>query len=77
MTTTGGELDGAMHSVWLHGNWRWLTQNMTTPQREAAADAVDRYSAILMAGADEEPARTDRWWAEATQISDSRFANHE
>ena len=37
-------LEAAMHSVWLHGNWRWLTRNMTTEQREAAADAVQRYS---------------------------------
>ena len=66
MTAGGGdlELDGAMHSVWLHGHWRWLTQNMTTEQREAAADAVDRHSAILMAGADEEPACVDRWWVD-------------
>lgn len=38
---------GALHSVWLHGDWRWLTRNMTTEQREAAADAVERHSATL------------------------------
>lgn len=40
-------LDAAMHSVWLHGDWRRLTGRMTTEQREAAADAVDRYQAVL------------------------------
>ena len=57
-------LDGAMHSIWLHGNWGWLTGNMTTEQREAAADAVQRYSDHLGAS-DEEPREpiTDlRWW---------------
>jgi hypothetical protein len=39
--------DAAWHSVWLHGNWRWLTKNMTTPEREHAADAVARYSDYL------------------------------
>lgn len=40
-------LDAAMHTVWLHGDWRRLTERMTTEQREAAADAVDRYRAVL------------------------------
>lgn len=39
--------DAAWHSVWLHGNWRWLTKNMTTPEREHAADAVARYGDYL------------------------------
>ncbi len=38
------ELDGAMHSVWLHGNWRWLTSNMTTEEKEAALAAVVRHN---------------------------------
>jgi hypothetical protein len=44
---SGGEpnpLDAAMHSVWLHGNWRFLTSQMTTEEREAAADAVQRHN---------------------------------
>lgn len=57
--------DGAWHSVWLHGDWRWLTRNMTTEQREHAADAVARYSAYL-AQQDNEPGRGEpedlRWW---------------
>jgi hypothetical protein len=56
--------DAAWHSVWLHGDWRWLTKNMTTPEREHAADAVDRYSAHLNAeDSDLEAEITDlRWW---------------
>lgn len=59
------QLDAAMYSIYLYGNWRNLTRNMITPYREAAADAVDRYAAHLKAldpklegwivGA-------DRWW---------------
>jgi hypothetical protein len=59
--TMSDELDGAMHSVWLHGNWRWLTQNMTTPEKEAAWAAVQRYSAAL--APDEEPLSDEwAWW---------------
>ncbi|BCK73966.1 hypothetical protein Srufu_079190 (plasmid) [Streptomyces libani subsp. rufus] len=54
--------DAAWHSVWLHGDWRWLTKNMTTAEREHAADAVQRYSTHL------EPDEPDidglRWWRE-------------
>lgn len=53
-------LDSAMHSVWLHGNWRWLTKNMTTEEREAAADAVDRYGTTLDPSEPREP--VSRWW---------------
>ncbi|MFK0288275.1 hypothetical protein ACIQVL_48560 [Streptomyces sp. NPDC090499] len=63
---TGGQPlpgDAAWHSVWLHGNWRWLTKNMTTPEREHAADAVNRYSAHLNAEDPDLEEITDlRWW---------------
>ncbi|MFD9443452.1 hypothetical protein [Streptomyces sp. NPDC060001] len=57
--------DGAWGSVWLHGNWKWLTKNMTTPERELAADAVARWSAALHAeDEDLEAGEPDglRWW---------------
>lgn len=58
--------DGAWGSVWLHGNWQWLTKNMTTPERELAADAVARWSAALD---DDDPEEGEpdglRWWREA------------
>lgn len=52
--------DAAWHSVWLHGNWAWLTKNMTTPEREHAADAVQRYSSHLEP--DEPEIDGLRWW---------------
>lgn len=57
-------LEAAMHSVWLHGNWHWLTQKMTTEQREAAADAVQRYSDWLIRDEDEQGSNVLdlRWW---------------
>jgi hypothetical protein len=58
-------LAAAMHSVWLHGDWRWLTRNMTTEEKEAAADAVEQHS---KAAHDEdetwEPLTGLRWWRE-------------
>jgi hypothetical protein len=57
--------DAAWHSVWLHGNWRYLTKNMTTTEREHAADAVQRYDNYL-AAIDEDADRGGidglRWW---------------
>lgn len=57
--------DAAWGSVWLHGNWQWLTKNMTTPERELAADAVARWSAALNAeDEDLEAGELEglRWW---------------
>ena len=60
-------LDSAMFSVWLHGNWRWLTSNMTTDQREAAADAVQRHD-VWISAQDDDLDRISgadlRWWRE-------------
>lgn len=53
-------LDAAMHSVWLHGKWRWLTRNMTTEEKEAAADAVDRHNATWPEA--DRGALVERWW---------------
>jgi hypothetical protein len=57
--------NGAWHSVWLHGDWRYLTKNMSTPQREYAADCVAAYSRYLEtvdgAGREGEPEGL-RWW---------------
>lgn len=60
--------DSAWGSVWLHGNWGWLTRCMTTPEREHAADAVARWNAVL-AAIDNDPDRGEpsglRWWRTA------------
>ena len=59
--------DDAWGTVWLHGDWSWLTKCMTTPEREYAADCVARWSARL-AQDDGEPERGEpdglRWWRE-------------
>ncbi|MCU1613693.1 MAG: hypothetical protein JWO98_1233 [Frankiales bacterium] len=57
--------DAAWGSVWLHGNWRYLTKQMTTPEREHAADAVARWSAALNADdqdLDDGEREGLRWW---------------
>lgn len=58
----GDVLDGAMHSVWLHGKWRWLTSKMSLEEREAAADAVLRYSASLYDDSKQLDPQSVRWW---------------
>jgi hypothetical protein len=60
-------LDAALHSVWLHGDWHWLTRNMTTPEREAAWAAVKRHSALLIPG---EPLdEADAWWRAPEEVT--------
>jgi hypothetical protein len=56
--------DAAWGTVWLHGNWRYLTSKMTTAERETAADAVARWSAALHAGDPDIEVEPEglRWW---------------
>ncbi|MFF0055711.1 hypothetical protein ACFYRI_15100 [Streptomyces microflavus] len=59
--------DSAWGTVWLHGKWQWITKNMSTTERELAADAVARWSAAL--NADDENLEAGepeglRWWRE-------------
>lgn len=58
-------LSAAMSSVWLHGKWRWLTRNMTTPEKTAAADAVDRAHAAIKDDDECAAIRAERWWLDA------------
>lgn len=44
---TDRDLDAAMFSVWLHGDWFFLTRSMTTEEKDAAADAVRRHEATV------------------------------
>lgn len=57
--------DEAWGSVWLRGNWRSITRQMSTPPREHAAAAVLRWMHALDA-ADGRPPREEpkelRWW---------------
>jgi hypothetical protein len=60
------DLDAACFSVYLHGDWRWLTRNMTTDQKEAFADAADRHEATWPD--DDRGTRMDRWWRDDAPI---------
>lgn len=57
--------DSAWGTVYLHSNWRYITSQMTTPERERAADAVERWNVSLNA---DDPYIDDmdqtelRWW---------------
>jgi hypothetical protein len=72
------ELDGAMHSVWLHGDWFWLTRHMTTPEKDAAADAVERYarSAHDPDDGEWEPIPSLRWWRNTPDNPGDRAAHN-
>lgn len=61
--STEDPLDGAMHTVWLEGDWYDLTQRMSPEHREAAADAVERYSEHLHPGGG---VILERWWRDET-----------
>lgn len=60
--------NGAWFTVWLEGKWSWITQKMTTEQREYAADCVAAYNRYL-AECDNDLERGEpdglRWWREA------------
>lgn len=45
--------------LWLYTNWRYITRNLTTPQRELWADAIDEWH--LSMG---EENKIERWWRE-------------
>jgi len=56
--------DAAWGSVWLYGNWRYLTEQMTPEEREHAADAVARWSAALNSDDPNRDGKLEglRWW---------------
>jgi hypothetical protein len=64
--------EDAWSTVWLHGNWRYLTSQMTTPAKEMAADHVARWMAEMDA-ADRCPARAEpeelRWWRRCDDVA--------
>lgn len=55
-------LDAAMHTVWLHGDWFWLTRSMTTEEKEAAAAAVRRHDVGTGEPGGPIDDRELRWW---------------
>lgn len=56
------ELEDLLGEVSLYIDWHYVTRQLTTPQKERFADAVQAASARLNAGT-EVPARSpERWW---------------
>jgi hypothetical protein len=55
-------LAGALGSLWLYVDWRWLTKQLTTEEKEAWATCVERWSADVNEGSTETPVVADRWW---------------
>jgi hypothetical protein len=48
-----------LHAIWLYVDWRKVTRQLTTEQKDLWADAVEAFSEILHPG---DPAEADRWW---------------
>lgn len=56
------EFQGLLGSVSLYIKWKYVTKQLTTPQKERFADAVDAWSADLNDGTAAPPALAPRWW---------------
>ncbi len=55
------DLENLLGCIELYVKWRWVTKQLTTPQKERWADAVEAWSARLNDGTDE-TTHVDRWW---------------
>jgi hypothetical protein len=56
-------------AVWLYIDWRWITTQLTTEQKELFADAVDAHGQRVAAEEGPmwgEPTRVCRWWRDDT-----------
>lgn len=56
-------LEDILGNVWLYIDWRYVTKQLTTEQKERFADAVDAWSQRL--NDDDGRSVTDRWWRDA------------
>jgi hypothetical protein len=53
-------------SLWLYIPWRFVTSQLTTPQKELFADALDAFHARANAeDPDLDAQPVDRWWKDA------------
>lgn len=57
-----GRYEDLLGCIWLYINWRYVTKQLTTPQKEMFADAVEAWSARLAADDGEQGGKADRWW---------------
>lgn len=59
----------------LYANWRYITSQLTSREKEVAARAVERWSRELNGDdPDVEPMQADRWWLCPTCGIESRLA---
>jgi DNA-binding transcriptional regulator PaaX len=57
------EMRELLGSIWLYVKWHFVTKQLTTPQKELFADAVDAISRARQIEDGEEPRSVaDRWW---------------
>jgi hypothetical protein len=61
MPFLGEPYEDLLGDIHLYVNWRFVTRQLTTPQKEMWADAVEAWSARLNAGTGE-TTTVDRWW---------------
>jgi hypothetical protein len=61
------DLQDILGSVWLYINWRYVTKQLTTPQKEMFADAVEAWHQDLNSDDPEyaQAWKIDRWWRDA------------
>jgi len=60
-----GPYEDLLSSIWLYIDWRYVTRQLTTEQKELFADAVDADSARVAAQegpAYGPPSKAERWW---------------
>ena len=56
------DYEDLLGAISLYIPWRFVTRQLTTPQKELLADAVDAWSARLNAGDPAWVHPADRWW---------------
>lgn len=58
---------GLLATIYLHVGWHSLTKQLTTPQKEMFADAVDAHFAWMSVTDRWDPPAgpVDRWWRDA------------
>lgn len=56
-----GPYEDLLASIWLYIEWRYVTTQLTTEQKELFADSVDRSHERTHDGTDE-PSKAERWW---------------
>jgi hypothetical protein len=69
------EYEDLLGSIWLYIGWRYVTKQLTTPQREMFADAVEAWSRRMNNDDPDELSGVERWWRPETlarQIGESR-----